>query len=119
MTADFAFRHFIHEMIRGMDINHYNAVSGPVIPACRAAAATLRGSSVPTVRSAPPSAEAVGTYKGLLVRAEKRFSHRYQAGVSYALQSDTNIYGIQQLYTPVTNLNNWLQNVGPSSPHTI
>jgi len=31
----------------------------------------------------------------------------------------TNIYGIQKLYTPVTNLNNWLQNVGPSSPRHI
>jgi hypothetical protein len=55
----------------------------------------------------------------LLVRADKRFSRRYQLGVSYALQSDTNVYGIQKLYTPITNLNNWMQNVGPSSPRHI
>src|SRR5262249_35518378 len=52
-------------------------------------------------------------------RADKRFSHRYQMGIAYSLQSDSNIYGIQQLFTPITNLNNWLQNVGPSSPRHI
>jgi len=54
-----------------------------------------------------------------LVRADKRFSHRYQVGVSYSLQSDQNVYGIQKLDTPITNLNNWLQNVGPSSPRHL
>ena len=60
-----------------------------------------------------------GTYKGLLVRGDKRFSRRYQVGISYALQSDGNVYGIQKLYTPIANLNNWLQNVGPSSPRHV
>ena len=40
-------------------------------------------------------------------------------GVAYSLQSDQNVYGIQKLYTPITNLNNWLQNVGPASPRHI
>jgi hypothetical protein len=119
VTADFAFRHFIHEMLRGIDLNHFNAAAGPAIRPCTAAEAT-----VPLVQcSNGPIAATIsggrGTYKGLLVRADKRFSRRHQIGISYALQSDTNIYGIQKLYTPVTNLNNWLQNVGPSSPRHI
>jgi hypothetical protein len=60
-----------------------------------------------------------GTYKGLLVRADKRLSHRHQVGISYALASDTNVYGIRQLDTPIENLNNWMQDVGPSSPQHI
>ncbi len=43
VTADFAFRHFIHEKLRGVDLNHYNAVGGPVIPACAPALATVPG----------------------------------------------------------------------------
>jgi hypothetical protein len=91
-----------------------------VIPACTVATAT-----VPLVpcSNGPIGATISGgrsTYKGLLVRAEKRFSHRFQALASYALQSDNDVYGISQLYTPITNLNNWLQNVGPSIPrHTL
>src|SRR6202011_4016135 len=59
------------------------------------------------------------TYKGLLVRADKRLSGRFQAQVAYALQDQQDIYGASQLYTPISNLNNWLQNVGPSSPRHI
>ncbi|MBS1857593.1 MAG: TonB-dependent receptor [Acidobacteria bacterium] len=119
ITADFAFRHFIHEMLRGIDLNHFNAVGGPLIPACNAANATT-----PFVECSNGPVNATisggrGTYKGLLVRVDKRFSHHHQASLSYALQSDTNVYGIQQLYTPIMNLNNWLQNVGPSSPRHI
>jgi hypothetical protein len=39
VTADFAFR--LYERLRGVDLNHYKAVSGPAIPACRAALATV------------------------------------------------------------------------------
>ena len=119
LTADFAFRHFIHEMIRGVDVNHFNSVSGPAIPACTAATATVPLVPCSNGPIGATNSGGRGTYKGLLVRADKRFSHRHQVGVSYALQSNTNIYGIQQLYTPITNLNNWLQNVGPSSPRHV
>ena len=43
VTADFAFRHYIHEKLRGVDLNHYTAVGGPVIPACAPALATVPG----------------------------------------------------------------------------
>jgi hypothetical protein len=119
ITADFAFRHHLHEMLRGIDVNHFFAVGGPVIPVCSSANQT-----VPLVAcsNGPIGATISGgraTYKGLLVHADKRFSRRYQAQVSYALQDHQNVYGIERLYTPVSNLNNWLQNVGPSSPRHV
>jgi hypothetical protein len=119
VTADFAYRHFLHETLRGVDLNHFNAVSGPVIPRCSAATAQVPG----VVCSNGPIQATIsggrGTYKGLLVRADKRFSHRHQVQISYALASDQNVYGIRQLDTPIDNLNNWMQNVGPNSPRHI
>ena len=29
ITADFAFRHYLHEMLRGLDLNHFTAAGGP------------------------------------------------------------------------------------------
>ena len=119
VTADFAFRHFIHEKLRGIDLNHYNAVGGPVIPACAPAVATVPGAQCSNGPIGATVSGGNGTYKGLLVRADKRFSHRHQVGVAYALQSDQNVYGLNLLYTPITNLKNWTQNVGPSSPRHV
>jgi Carboxypeptidase regulatory-like domain/TonB-dependent Receptor Plug Domain len=119
VTADFAYRHFLHEMLRGIDLNHYQAASGPLIPACTADTQIVPGVLCSNGPIGTTNSGGRGTYKALLARADKRFSRRYQMGVAYALQSDQNIYGIQQLQTPVTNLNNWLQNVGPSSPRHI
>jgi hypothetical protein len=119
VTADLAFRHFIHETLRGVDLNHYDAVSGPVIPKCTSATAELPGVACSNGPIQATIAGGNGTYKGLLVRADKRFSHRHSMQVSYALQSDNNIYGIQDLDTPITNLNNWRQNSGPSSPRHV
>jgi hypothetical protein len=119
VTADFVYRHFLHEMLRGVDLNHYTAVSGPLIPACTAANAQLpfAGCSNGPIQATISGGR--GTYKGLLVRADKRFSHRHAVQISYALASDQNVYGIRQLDTPITNLNNWMQNVGPNSPRHI
>ncbi len=119
ITADFAFRHFIHEKLRGVDLNHFYSVKGPVIPACAAAVATVPGVECSNGPIQATISGGNGTYKALLVRAEKRFSHRHSVSVSYALQSDQNIYGLSQLDTPISNLNDWTQNVGPSSPRHV
>jgi hypothetical protein len=119
VTADFAFRHYIHEKLRGVDLNHYNSVNGPVIPACPPALAIVPGVACSNGPIQATISGGNGTYKALLVRADKRFSHRHQVQVAYALQSDRNIYGLNQLDTPITNLNNWMQNVGPSSPRHV
>ncbi|HJZ96542.1 MAG TPA: TonB-dependent receptor [Candidatus Solibacter sp.] len=119
VTADFVYRHYLHETLRGVDLNHFNAVAGPVLPRCSAATAQVPG--VPC-SNGPIQATISGgrsTYKGLLLRADKRFSHRYQLQASYALASDQNVYGIRHLDTPIENLNNWMQDVGPNSPRHI
>jgi len=52
------------------------------------------------------------TYKALLVKADKRFSHRYQMQVSYALQDQDGINGIY-------NNDNWFQYYGPQGSRSI
>jgi hypothetical protein len=119
VTADLVYRHFLHEMLRGVDLNHFYSIAGPVIPACSAANQILPGVEC---SNGPIQASISGgrsTYKGLLVRADKRFTGRFQAQAAYALQDQQDVYGISQLDTPISNLNNWLQNVGPSSPRHI
>jgi hypothetical protein len=49
------------------------------------------------------------TYKGLLLRAEKRFSHGFQALGSYAYSSNTGTS-----FRNGFDLDNWLQNSGPT-----
>ncbi len=119
VTADFAYRHSLHQMLRGVDLNHFFAISGPVIPRCQPAVASVPGVEC---SNGPIEASISGgrsTYKGLLVRAEKRFGRRLEAQVSYALQDEEGIYGMFDLYTPIYNLNNWFQNVGPALPRHV
>ena len=107
VSADFAYRHFIH-LGGSLDLNHYNSVSERVISKCTAA----QQSDPKALCSTGPIDiwEPVGraTYKGLLLRADKRFSHGFQFLGSYAYSSNTgNNNGIG------LNLDNWLQNRGP------
>jgi hypothetical protein len=112
VSADFAYRHFVHTAREGLvalDLNHFNAIRGPVIPKCtgaQAADANADCSQGPiNVMAAPGRA----TYKGLLLRAEKRFSHRFQALGSYAYSTNTGTS-----FRNGFNLDNWLQNTGPT-----
>jgi hypothetical protein len=109
VTADFVYRHFIH-LGWPLDLNHFNSVGGPVIPQCTA---TQQNDPQALCSTGPIDVwEASGraTYKGLLVRADKRFSHRFQFLASFAYSRNTgndNGNGF--------NLDNWLQNSGPLS----
>lgn len=121
ISADFVYRHFLHQTFpstpsRDVDLNHFyryvNGVQTPVIPVCPSALQLVPG--------APCSNGGVGVlisggrsvYRGLLLRADKRFSHRYQMQVSYALQDQEGINGIY-------NNDNWFQYFGPQGPHSI
>ena len=116
ISADFVYRHFIHLTLRDQDLNHFhrfvNGVQTPVIPICSGDQAL--------VPKAPCSNGGVGVitsggtsvYKGLLVRLDKRFSHRYQMQVSYALQGRDGINGIY-------NLDNYFQYYGPQGPRSV
>ncbi len=120
VTADLVYRHFLHERLRGIDLNHFHAVGGPLIPACPDADKTVPGVECSNGPIESSISGARSSYKGLLVRAEKRLSRRVEAQVSYALQDQAGLYGMYDLHTPVFNLNNWFQNTGPAlSRHVL
>ncbi len=89
ISADFVFRQFIHfgtgpGGATGIDLNHFSSARGPVLCKC-----TVAQRSDPKARcSLGPilvfSAIGRARYLGLLVRADKRFSHGWQLLGSYA-----------------------------------
>ena len=107
VSADFAYRHFIH-LGWPMDLNHFNSASGPVIPKC---AGTQQNDPQALCSTGPINVwETPGraSYKGLLLRADKRFSHGFQFLGSYAYSSNTGNNNGNGF-----NLDKWLQNRGP------
>ena len=117
INADFVYRRFSHLPVPPapfgpIDLNHFNSATGPVLPVC-----TTKQRSDP---AAPCSlgpislGTAIGhaRYEGLLVRAEKRFSRRWEFLASYAYSSN-----VGNNFNPGSNLgfdnNNWLANFGP------
>lgn len=116
LSADFVYRHFLHQQLRDEDLNHYyryiDGVQTPVIPFCPG--------DLVLAPKAPCSNGGVGViisggrtnYKALLMKLDKRFSSKYQMQVSYALQSQTGINGIY-------NNDNWFQYWGPQASHSI
>jgi hypothetical protein len=101
LSADFVFRHFIHGGLgpNGLDLNHFDSVRGPVIPRC---AGPAQQNDPRVLCSAGPinvwQSTSNQAYKGLLLRADKRFSHRFQMLGSYARSSNVG--------TPGTGVNN-------------
>ncbi len=115
ISADFVYRHFIHLTQQDLDANHFyqytNGVQTPLVRVCSSALQLVPGApcsngSVNFIYSGGNS-----TYKGLLVRADKRFSHRYQLQVAYALQSQIGV-GSNGYY----DLKNWNETYGPLLP---
>ncbi len=108
VSADFAYRHFTHVGVGFIDLNHVGSVGGPVIPFCSPAqendpqALCSRG---PISVFQNPG---LATYKGLLLRADNRFSRGFQFLGSWAYSRNTG--------TNIGNgfkLDNWLLNHGP------
>src|SRR5215471_6633565 len=101
-----------------VDLNHYNSVRGPVIPKC-AGAQAADPSAICSLGSINVQEDYQrATYKGLLVRADHRFSHNLQVLGSYAYSSDrgTNssyVGNNQASAGSGFNLDNWLENTGP------
>jgi hypothetical protein len=109
LTADFAYRHFVHLTLGPIDLNHFNSIHGPVIPACR----TTEENDPQAICSLGPinvqQWQGRATYKGLLLRADKRFSHGFQILGSYARSSNT---GTNNANGTGFNLDNWLEKPG-------
>jgi hypothetical protein len=97
ISADVVFRQFSHLGVQP-DLNHFaktsGPVPGPVIPQC----------STPAQRKDPEALCSVGpirvfsaigraTYQGLLLRVDKRFSHRWQFLGSYAYSTNAGTNG--------------------------
>jgi len=117
LTADLVYRHFVHVPDNGgfFDVNHFNSIRGPVIPKCTGTQAddpqAICSLGPINVQVAPFRA----TYRGLLLRADKRFSHGFQFLGSYAFSNNTS-----SKIGNGFNLYNWLQNVGPGgSAHLL
>jgi len=106
LTADYVYRHFYRQEVGVLDYNRFNRVGGPVIPRCTSAQASnpaIACSNGPIEFRAP-----IGRtdYKALLVKLDKRFAQRYKLTVSYALQRQYGLNGIN-------NLDNWFEGWGP------
>jgi Carboxypeptidase regulatory-like domain len=114
LSADFVSRHFIHHSALPADYNRFFSAAGPVIPSCVGAQR-----DDPQARcSAGPimvvDQFARASYKGLLVRLEKRFSGRTQFLASYAYSSNVG--------TNRVNNDNWMEGYGPLDrdvPHIL
>jgi hypothetical protein len=100
LGADLVFRHFIHGGLgpSGLDLNHFNSVRGPVIPKCAGAQQNDPRALCSTGPIQVWQSTSNQTYKGLLLRADKRFSHGFQMLGSYAWSSN--------IGTPGTGVNN-------------
>jgi len=112
ISADLVYRHFTHEPTNGgaFDVNHFNSSRGPVIPRCTTDA--QRNDPQAMCSTGPINVQEAPhyyTYKGLLVRADKRLSQGFQVLGSYAYASNTGANASAGF-----NLDNWLQNIGPT-----
>jgi hypothetical protein len=116
VSADFVRRLFVNTLIGELDQNRYNrfinGVRSPVIPVCQGAQAANPSAECSTGPITFWTPGGRGTYDALLLKVDKRFSHRYQFTVSYALQSQ---HGLNTIY----NLDNYSQSYGPQGSHSI
>jgi carboxypeptidase family protein len=110
VSADVAYRHFIHLGLSpsGIDLNHFNSTHGPVIQICSAAQRSDPQALCSTGAINVQESAARATYKGLLLKAKKRFSHGFQLLGSYAFSRNTGTNTANGF-----NLDNWLANRGP------
>jgi hypothetical protein len=116
LQADLVYRKMLHGTPGGffgasVDYNRFNAIGGPVIPVC----ATTALANDPTAQCSSGPINfwwpgATSSYTGLLLKVDKRLSHRYQLSGSYALQNSKSIRDVSQ------NLNDYFATYGPDLP---
>jgi hypothetical protein len=112
VSADFVFRQYMHQIIRDTDLNHYYSKNGPVIPACQGAQAIDPTAQCSTGVIQGILSGARSHYKGLLLKANKRFSHRTAGQLSYAYSHQIGLNGLVDDY-------NWFATWGPQAGHQI
>ncbi len=110
VSADFVFRQYMHQLINDTDMNHYYSAAGPVIPKCKAGQALDVTAECSSGVIEGNISGARSHYKGLLVKADKRFSHNLAATLSYAYADETG-------YNGLVDNSNWLASWGPQAGH--
>lgn len=122
ISADFVYRHFVHSQTYGVDLERFQSLT-PVLPVCSAANAVNPLAQCANGPITGLLSQGRGTYRGLLVKADKRFSRHYQLLASYALQrnleSATTQYDGGATSQGITDLNNYAGAYGEVSPHHI
>jgi hypothetical protein len=90
LTADWARRQGENTNLGELDLNRYartaDAGEGPVIPLCQPSQYYVAGQECSTGSITFWTPEGRSVYDGLLVKAQKRFAHRFLFQASYALQ---------------------------------
>lgn len=120
VSADFVYRHFTHVGMGQPDLNHFNSARGPVIRECLPAERNDPAVLCSNGAIKMQANGGVATYKGLLLRADKRFSRGFQLTASWAYSSNTgtNSTGATTAFAPGFNLDDWLSNHGPHAYDT-
>ncbi len=99
LNVDFVRRVFLNLEYGDLDMNRYNrrinGVQTPIIPICKGTQASDPTAQCSTGAINFWQSGARSTYTALLVKADKRFAHRYQFTASYALQSQYGLNGIE------------------------
>ena len=105
-TADFVYRRSVRQNMGDVDLNRWLAVQGPVIPACRGPELLDPAAQCSSGPITVQMSGGLATYKGLLVKLERRWAGKYQMLGSYALSSNRGFNG-------VINNANWFESYGP------
>lgn len=115
LSADFALRHFDHIGFGFLDLNRFNSARGPIIPRCLNDAQRNDPNALCSTGAINVLVNAGrATYKGLLVRADKRFSHGFQLLGSWAFSQNTGTTVNDASNRPIgLNLDDYLSNRGP------
>ncbi len=114
-TVDFVWRRFLHTYISDIDYNHFNSSGGPIIPGC---SPTQKNDLTATCSNGPitfDNTTGIAQDKALLLRLDKRFSHKTEFLVSYAFGSFKGSNGASGPGATATGFNNynWFENYRP------
>jgi hypothetical protein len=110
LSVDWARRQGENVNLGELDLNHFGRTAdklSPIIPACTAAQYYVPGQECSTGSITFWVPEGRSVYDGLLVKLEKRLSHRYQFIASYALQKLLS-------ENATVNLDNYFAGYGPT-----